>query len=60
MQWPLVAVYPHACGERENGNIYLDSVLRFIPTPVGNGQYKNYCALLRPVYPHACGERTIK
>ena len=33
-------------------------VLRFIPTPVGNGNVTAAVGLLRSVHPHACGERS--
>ena len=39
--------------------IFCDGVIRFIPTPVGNGVFAVKAVTLNTVYPHACGERTI-
>ena len=43
------------------GNIsHYDALrLRFIPTPVGNGEQQAYDLRKLPVYPHACGEREL-
>ena len=54
---PVMAVHPHARGERPGVDRPRRIKLRFIPTPVGNASCSACTASKRAVHPHARGER---
>ena len=54
---PILAVHPHAYGERGTGSDNGRALMRFIPTHMGNGRCARPPISSPPVHPHAYGER---